>query len=108
MALLDRIFGSKKTAAPAAERVDQVIAPEKDTPRPARAMVYREVTIMYESGYKRKGVVLDYSDHGVRLRFSTVERLPDEVHLKADCVGLHGAARVVWQEGSEVGLTMVA
>ncbi|MGH1422494.1 MAG: PilZ domain-containing protein [Hyphomonas sp.] len=108
MALLDRIFGSKKTAAvPAADRVDQVIAPEKDTPRPARAMVYREVTVMYESGYTRKGVVLDYSDHGVRLRFSTVERLPDEVRLKADAVGLHGAARVVWQEGSEVGLTMI-
>lgn len=111
MALLDKIFGAKKAApTPSVDvsRVDQVVQPEKDKPRPARSMVYREVIVMYDSGYRRKGIVLDFSDRGVRVRFPTVERLPETVTLAADAVGLHGPARVVWQEGSEVGLTLVA
>lgn len=87
-------------------RVEQVTTAEADAPRPVRGMAYREAYVLYESGYRRKGVVLDYSDNGVRVRFPTNERLPTEVLLNAKAVGLEGYARVVWQEGSEVGLTL--
>lgn len=110
MALLDKIFGTKKTPpTPTVDvsRVEKVVQPEPDKPRAARSMVYREAIVMYDSGYRRKGIVLDYSERGVRVRFPTVERLPEEVTLQADAVGLHGPARVVWQEGSEVGLTLI-
>ncbi len=107
MAMLKRLFKSKKAEAPANDRVEQVVAPETDSPRPVRGMVYREAFVIYESGYRRKGVVLDHSNTGVRVRFPTNERLPMEVVLNAKAVGIEGRARVVWQEGSEVGLALV-
>ena len=109
MTLIDRIFGTRKGAseAPSSARVHQMVEPHLDTPRPARGMVYREGYIIYESGYRRKGIVLDYSNTGVRLRFPTNERLPNEVVLNAKAVGLEGPARVIWQEGSEVGLALI-
>ena len=110
MALIDRILGNRKPEkkAPNAARVEQMVAPHPDTPRPVRAMVYREAYVVYESGYRCRGVVLDYSDMGVRLRFPTNEHLPPEVDLQANAVGLGGKARVIWQEGSEAGLALIA
>ncbi|MEZ5999249.1 PilZ domain-containing protein [Hyphomonas sp.] len=70
--------------------------------------MYREVVVAYDSGYRRKCIVLDYSHHGVRVRFPTNEGLPRNVHLYAKAVGLEGPARVVWQSGSEAGLTLDA
>lgn len=109
MALVDRIFGKKSAPAAAApaKRVEQMVAPHRDMPRPARAHVYREATVTYDSGYVRKGIVLDFSDTGVRLRFPTNERLPDNVTLNARAVGISGPARLIWQENSEAGLSLV-
>ena len=107
MALLDRVFGTKKPAAPARDRIEHAVAPEQDTPRPVRGMSYREASVVYESGYARKGIVLDYSNTGVRLRFPTNEHLPSQVILHARAVNVEGPARVVWQEGSEVGLSLI-
>lgn len=106
MPLLDRFFKSGKDEKPTGTRVEQVVTAEKDSPRPVRGMSYREAYVIYESGYRRKGVVLDYSNSGVRVRFPTNERLPTEVLLNAKAVGIQGQARVVWQEGSEAGLTL--
>lgn len=110
MALIDRILGTRKPdkKAPTPARVEQMVAPHADMPRPVRAMVYREAYVIYESGYRRRGVVLDHSDTGVRLRFPTNEHLPMEVGLQANAVGLEGRARVIWQEGSEAGLALIA
>lgn len=110
MALIDRLLGHRQPArkAPTPARVEQMVAPQVDRPRPVRAMVYREAYIVYESGYRRRGVVLDHSDTGVRLRFPTNENLPREVNLQANCVGLEGKARVIWQEGSEAGLALIS
>lgn len=107
MTLLTRIFASKKAAPVGAARVEQVTAPAEAKPRPARAMVYREASVVFESGYSRKGIVLDYSDRGVRLRFQTNEGLPKFVTLNAKAVGLEGVAEVIWQKGSEAGLKLV-
>lgn len=107
MTLLTRIFAPKRAAPVEPARLDQVTAPAEAKPRPARAMVYREASVVFESGYSRKGIVLDYSDRGVRLRFQTNEGLPKFVTLNARAVGLEGVAEVIWQKGSEAGLKLL-
>jgi hypothetical protein len=106
MALLERLFKFRKPEPPAPEP-EPVIEPEPEAARSPRELVYREAFVTYDSGYKRKGIVLDHSEAGVRVRFPTNERLPENVILNAKSVNLHGPAKVVWQNGSEVGLTMV-
>ncbi len=106
MALLDRLLKGWK-AEPPPPAPDPEPEPEPVPVRSPREAVYREAYVTYDSGYKRKGVVLDHSDSGVRVRFPTNERMPENVILNAKSVNLHGPAKVVWQNGSEVGLTMV-
>jgi hypothetical protein len=109
MKLLDRLFKPSKSApvAPAASRVEKMVTPTQDRPRPARSSVYREAYVVYDSGYKRRGIVLDYTDTGVRLRFPTNEGMPEHVTVNARGVGVQGRARVVWQKGSEAGFQLV-
>jgi len=116
MSLKPRLFGTKKPDGPDASRIQRTLAqstiPQASIPktvnqsRPKRAMVYREAAIAYDSGYRRKGVVLDYSASGARIRFPTNELLPATVYLYARAVGLEGPARVVWRHGSEAGLAL--
>lgn len=105
MSLLSNPFG-KKSPTVALSRVEKIVHAEPDSARPVRAMVYREAYVVYESGYRRKGVVMDYADNGVRLRFPTNERLPPVVKLHARAIGLEGDADVVWQNNSEAGLRL--
>lgn len=118
MATKNRLFGSKKPpVGPDAGRIERTLAqsalPPSSLPksqnlaRQQRAMVYREIAVSYNSGYRRSGIALDYSSSGVRIRFPTNERLPPEVFLHARSVGLEGPARVVWQENSEAGLALI-
>ena len=117
MAKKPPIFGFRKPDGPDLSRIQRTLAqttvPTADLPksqnlaRRHRAKVYREVAVSYESGYRRSGIVLDYSSAGVRVRFPTNENLPPEVYLHARAVGLEGPARVVWQENSEAGLTLL-
>tara|TARA_R110000803_G_scaffold74113_1_gene138149 strand:+ start:4404 stop:4727 length:324 start_codon:yes stop_codon:yes gene_type:complete len=107
MSLMTRMFGSKKPVAPARDRIEHVVAPEQDTPRPLRGASYREASVTYESGYTRKGIVLDYTATGVRVRFPTNEIMPTFVTVNARAVNVSGQARVIWQQGSEVGLALV-
>jgi len=106
MSLLPRLFGSKKSAPVEAARVDQVASAVPDSARPVRVQVYREAYITYESGYRRKGVVMDFTDTGLRIRFPTNERLPAIVAVNARSVGIEGEADVVWQKNTEAGLRL--
>ena len=109
MSLINRLFGSRKTGTVDPSRIATAAAPNtnEDFARPIRAHVYREATITMESGYSRKGIVLDYTDTGLRIRFPTNESLPRFLTVNARTVGLSGRAQVVWQEGPEVGLKLV-
>ncbi len=106
MSLLPRLFGSRKAAPVESARVDQVATAVPDSARPVRVQVYREAYITYESGYRRKGVVMDFTDTGLRIRFPTNERLPSVVAVNARSVGLEGDADVVWQKNTEAGLRL--
>ncbi|MFN3911609.1 hypothetical protein [Hyphomonas sp.] len=103
MSLLPRLFGSKKPTVQT-DRVEHIVATAPDSARPVRSHVYREAYVTYESGYRRKGVVMDFTDTGVRIRFPTNESLPAIVTLSARSVGLEGPADVIWQKNSEAGL----
>mgnify|MGYP003626880906 FL=1 len=123
MAIGPRKFGQKKPAnAVSSSRIAQAVAPQPvapsdriaqavsskhATPRALRGTAYREASVVFESGYSLRCIVLDYSKTGVRLRFPTNEVLPPRVIVKAGAVGVSGPARVVWQHNSEVGLELI-
>jgi hypothetical protein len=107
MSLLQRLFKPRKPAEISPERVEQVAAAPVDLGRPIRAPVYREAYVTYESGYRRKGVVMDVTESGLRIRFPTNEQLPPLVSVFARSVGLEGDAEVIWQKDSEAGLRMI-
>jgi hypothetical protein len=106
MSILSTLFGSKKSAPVEPGRVNDIASAEPDLARPIRAAVYREASVTYESGYRRKGVVMDFTDNGLRIRFPTNEALPPVVNVHARAVGLEGEADVVWQNNSEAGLRL--
>lgn len=106
MSLLPRFFGSKKPALVQSARVEHVASAAPDSARPVRVQVYREAYITYESGYRRKGVVMDFTDTGLRIRFPTNELLPSIVSVNARSVGMEGEADVVWQKNTEAGLRL--
>lgn len=89
-----------------ADRVKQTLEQET-SPRATRSPVYREASVIYESGHKRRGIILDYNETGVRLRFPTRERLPDHLTLEAKALKMVGPVRVVWQDGMEAGLHLL-
>jgi hypothetical protein len=89
-----------------ASKVQRMAVAVPDSARPIRTHVYREAYVTYQSGYRRKGVVMDYNDTGLRIRFPTNEILPSVVTLTARTVGMEGEADVVWQKNSEAGLRL--
>jgi hypothetical protein len=116
MSMKPRLFGTKKPNGPDPGRIQRTLqnsvtaiasrTDHQNMTRAERAKVYREAAVAYESGYRRKGIVLDYTSKGVRLRFPTNESLPPTIYLYAGAIGLEGPARVVWQSGSEAGLAL--
>ena len=89
-----------------AERIAQMTKKANNVRQP-RQSVYREARVVYGTGYSRPGVVMDYSDGGLRMRFPTTESLPTLVHVKAPSVGIDGPARVVWHRGMEFGFSII-
>ncbi|MBY9066495.1 hypothetical protein K1X12_06270 [Hyphomonas sp. WL0036] len=109
MTFLMRLFGGRKAGTINASRIERVTSSrsKEDFARPVRSQVYREVTVHLESGYSRKGIVLDYSDNGLRIRFPTNETMPRFLKVSAASIGMDGRAQLVWQKGSEVGLKLI-
>ena len=76
-------------------------------PRPSRESAYKEATITFPSGYKCRGIVLDHSDTGVRMRFQTIEPLPEYVQLDVPALRIHTQSRVAWRDTIDFGLEFV-
>jgi hypothetical protein len=104
MSILSTLFRSKKPSAVIPERVNEIVSAEPHLARPIRVAVYREASITFASGYSRKGVVMNFADKGLLIRFPTNEALPPVIDVHARAVGLQGEADVIWQNNSEVGL----
>ncbi|MEM6665481.1 MAG: PilZ domain-containing protein [Pseudomonadota bacterium] len=72
--------------------------------RTERQGAYRVVTVTYPSGYIRKGVIVDLSATGARIRFSQRGELPDRVTLRIEGLSGNKEADMVWQEAYDAGV----
>lgn len=101
MSFLKKLIG--RSSEPEAEIDDKPV----DYRRARRDGTYKVVTITYPTGYVRKGVAVDLSATGVRVRFSQRGELPARVELKIDGQSGKRVADVVWQETHDAGLKFV-
>lgn len=73
-------------------------------PRHERANTYKEAKITFPSGYSCRGIVVDMSEGGVRMRFQNNEHLPDYVDLNIPSLNIHTRVRVAWRDTIDYGL----
>ncbi len=55
-------------------------------------------------GYCRRGVVLDHSDQGVRVRLQSRESLPDQIELHVPALSIKRKAKIIWRDGVDIGV----
>ena len=81
---------------------------EDETPselrRNDREGAYKVVTVTYPSGYVRKGIIVDLSPGGARIRFSQRGELPGHVSLRIEGISGYRDAEIVWQETHDAGV----
>ena len=104
VSLMNKLLG-RKSAAEADVEDTEAEGPVEHR-RAERAGTFRVVSVSYPSGYERRGVVVDMSQTGLRVRFSQRGELPDFVALKIEGkAGVH-KAQTVWQETYEAGFKL--
>lgn len=72
--------------------------------RAERENAYKEAKVVSVTGYAVRGIVIDYSDTGVCMRFQNVEYLSEYVELIIPGLKVHTRARVVWHDRIDYGL----
>ncbi|MEM0987091.1 MAG: PilZ domain-containing protein [Pseudomonadota bacterium] len=73
-----------------------------------RSAAYKPCTVIYPSGFKRRGVVMDMSNRGVRIRFTERAGLPDNVRVMVDGFREPRNATVAWHDHIDAGLRFQA
>jgi len=73
-----------------------------------RSNTYKPCTVIYPSGFKRRGVVMDLSNRGVRIRFTERAGLPDNVQVSVDGGSGPRNATVAWTDHIDAGLRFQA
>lgn len=73
-------------------------------PRSERENAYKEAKITFPTGYTCRGIVIDMSDGGVRMRFMNIEHLPEYVDLHIPSMNLRSKVRVAWHDAIDYGL----
>jgi len=103
VSIISKILGHKATE----EAEPEVPEKPREHRTSDRAGTYKVVSVSYPSGYVRKGVVVDLSPTGARVRFSQRGELPPVVELRI--AGISGVKKgsVVWQEDHDAGLKFV-
>lgn len=99
MSLFTKLLGRK--AELESEPADE--AP-KETRTSNRVGAYKVASVTYPTGYVRRGVVIDLSPTGARLRFSQRGGLPDTLKVKIAGMAGERRAEVVWQEDTDAGI----
>ncbi|NBC21263.1 MAG: hypothetical protein GVY06_09535 [Alphaproteobacteria bacterium] len=101
-----RLFGRQPAQPPtlAQDGDDGELQLPEEHRTAGRDGTYKVATVTYPTGYERRGVVVDRSDTGVRVRFYTRGELPGHVTLTVESIAGRRRARVVWQETHEAGL----
>lgn len=76
-------------------------------PRAERENCYKEIHVISSTGYHTRGIVIDQSDSGIRIRFQSHESLTDYVTLNCPELNIKGAGRVAWQDGVDMGIEIL-
>lgn len=78
------------------------VPPERRLSQRQRAYVNCSVT--FTSGFVSRGVLIERSLRGARVRFAHKPGLPDTVCFRMEGLGHDVPARVVWQDDCDAGL----
>ncbi len=100
-----KLFSGWRKSAPA-EPMELDLDPSPSlTPRASpRKNTYAVVTVVYESGYKRKGVIVNHSGQGAKVRFMSNEDMPSRVAVRMPNQAGDQWADVVWRDFCDAGL----
>lgn len=107
------LFGGKSKARVSTDRLKQLAdpapAPKPKSRRTApRKDSWAECSLMSAEGAQWKGVIIDVSRLGARVRFRHRSQLPGRVRIVSPRYKLNRIARVVWQDDSDAGLEFEA
>ncbi|MEO0982736.1 MAG: PilZ domain-containing protein [Pseudomonadota bacterium] len=69
-----------------------------------RLSTYEVAWLKPETGDARRGVVLDFSERGVRMRFMAPVAVPDQVRINIPELSLDRPAEVIWRSREDIGL----
>ena len=101
--LFKAIFSAPAQPEPAMEMCE-----EQKKRRHMRSDAYKPCTVLYPSGFKRRGVVMDMSERGVRIRFTERSGLPNKVKVQVDGVPGYRNATVAWHDTIDAGMRFQA
>ncbi|MAT35890.1 MAG: hypothetical protein CMK06_12255 [Ponticaulis sp.] len=76
-------------------------------PRAERQNSYKEIHVTTNTGYKLRGIVVDHSDTGMRVRFQSIETLTPTVKVVVPGLKIRGNAELVWQDATDIGLRLI-
>jgi len=107
MSFLKSLFGRRPGDDEPEPAPEELGEPPGDHRNAERGGAFRVCKVTYTTGYTRRGVVVDISETGVRVRFSDRGELPDMVTLDIERVGRR-SARLVWSDESDAGFQFEA
>ena len=107
------MFGLFKNKKHEEDEIDAL--PEREPEEPLRAVLpreqrvnsYKEAHITTDGGYKVRGIVVDHSPSGLRIRFQSHETLPEIIQLRVPDLSIKGFDRIVWQDRTDFGVEMI-
>lgn len=101
--MLGRLFKRKQEDDGASE--EDII--EELLPRRAeREAVYAEAILISRSGVEKRGIIMDLSETGVRMRFVSADGLlpGDMVKVKAILKSFRGIGTIRWKDKTDIGI----
>lgn len=101
--MLGRIF---KRAEKLEEQADDSLVEELAPRREDRQSVYAEAILISRSGVEKRGILMDMSEHGARMRFVSADGLlpGDMVKVRALLKAFRGIGVVRWKDKTDIGI----
>jgi len=103
------MFGWFKKSGPEAVKVD-LSTPEESQERRAveRRNTYADIVAVSDGGRnKKRGIVLDLSDTGARVRLEGGDKIVDGMTLKIPRYGITCQAEARWTRHNDIGIVFV-
>lgn len=101
--MLGRLF--KRT--PKDDETSQEDLIEELVPRRAeREAIYAEANLISRSGVEKRGIIMDLSETGLRMRFVSADGLlpGDMVKIRASLKSFRGIGTIRWKDKTDIGV----